>query len=457
MNRTHALLALAAVLTLFTTLDLGRSRLFRPEVVQPRGTSQSKVLSLEVKSSHALAPAEGGELFARVDLKAVADEREAPRAPVRMVLVLDRSGSMHGEKMEQARTAALHMVDLLRDGDSLGIVHFGTGVESHRVVRTDVEGRAMLRAFLTQMQDEGSTNISGALEAARALLTEAGAGPGNQRIVLVSDGQPTAGITDTAGLTRLAGTLHEAGIAVSAMGVGVDFNSTLMTTLAEVGGGFYAYLNQARELDGVLKQEVDQARAVVARNVVLRLTPAPGVQVLDVPGRTFTRRDGALLVQLPDFAPGATAQVFVQLATQANAVPERGVLSLQLDDVDARSGARGVTTAGLALPTGGAAAFEASRDEEVYASGLRAVGGRQMVLAAQAFKEGNRDQAFAMLDNVRRLFGKSADALAGDSEVTTKTLERWRGIGSNDSAAIGHEANSLEKKSMKSFGQNNTY
>jgi Ca-activated chloride channel family protein len=457
MNRTHALLALAALLTLFTALDLGRSQLFRPEVVQPRGTSQSKVLSVELKSSHAVAPAEGGELFVRVDLKAAADAQKAQRAPVRMVLVLDRSGSMHGEKMEQARTAALHMVDLLGDDDSLGIVHFGTGVESHRVVRTDAEGRELLRAFLTQMRDEGSTNISGGLEAARQLLAEAGGAAGNKRIVLVSDGQPTTGITDTPGLTRLVSALHETGIAVSALGVGTDFNSALMTTMAELGGGFYAYLNQASQLDEVLGQEVNQARAVVARNVTLQLTTPPGVQVLDVPGRTFARSSrGSILVQLPDFTPGSTAQVFVQLQTQSHAVPERGLISLQLDDVDARTGAQGVTLAGLALPTGSAAAFEASRDEEVYASGLRAVGGRQMVLAAQAFKEGRRDQAFAMLDNVRRLFGKSADALAGSDNIAN-TLDRWRSIDSNDSAAIGHEANSLEKKQMKSFGNNNTY
>lgn len=457
MNKTHAFLLLAAVLILVTSVDAVRGRFLRPDVSSTPTVSGSNVLTLSVATSHGLIKAGGGELFARVDLQAIAPPREPFRAPVRMVLVLDRSGSMNGQKLSQARSAALEMVDLMEPQDALGIVHFGTDVTSHAVVRTDAEGRAQLRSFLAEMQDSGSTNISGGLEAARQLLMEESAVDASRRIVLVSDGQPTTGITDTAGLTALAGSLHAAGIAVSALGVGVDFNSTLMTQLAEVGGGFYAYLNQARELDEVLGKELGQARAVVARSVVLKLTPASGVSVVDVPGRTWTVHGDTLRVQLPDFVPGATAQVFVHLRTRDTATPETGLLGLALDDVDARTGKASVTTASVALALGSAEDFEASRNEAVYAAGLRAQGGRQMVLAAQAFKEGRREQALAMLEGVRNLFGRSSNALAGDSAEAGQAIERWRTMDARDRGAISDESLTVERKQMKSFGNNNTY
>ncbi len=457
MNRTHAFFALAAALTLsaaFPSLGHWWTRRHQPPVA-PAGRADvtGGTLKLDAALSHA-RPLEGGSTYARYDVRASDARLSSKPQPVQMALVVDRSGSMSGQKLDRAKAAAHALIDLLAEDDSLAVVTFGSDVTALPMTRADLEGKGVLHGFVNQIADSGSTNISGALLHAQALLNHA-SGEAIRRVVLMSDGQPTEGMTREEDLVGLAAQMHEGRLAVSALGIGTDFNGPLMQHLAERGGGFYAYLNDPSRLTEVLQLELTQARGAVARNVALKLTLKGETSLVQVAGREVVRNGDEVTVPLPDFAPGQNARAFVELKVPAGA-PQLQV-DARLEYVDVEAGAGKVTpTAHLAAnTTDDRAVYDASKDAAVASDCIAAIGATQMVAAAAAFERGDRQSAFAFLGNARNIFAMSADSLAGDIDDATATQKRWEQT--HDAEAIRHESLNLTRKKMANFGMANSY
>ncbi|HEY0881559.1 MAG TPA: VWA domain-containing protein, partial [Archangium sp.] len=191
MNRTRLLLGSALTLSLVALVSFVTKP--RPAVA-PRGTNvvaKQGALKLELSPSHTAVSTRGTEVFAEL---VVTLEGEAPMvkdAPVAMALVLDVSGSMSGQKLEDARRAAHRLVELLTERDELAVVSFGSDVQVFERRPVNEESRAFFHRAIDGLAASGSTNISGGVEAGWRALRGAG---GGRRLVLVSDGQPTVGL-----------------------------------------------------------------------------------------------------------------------------------------------------------------------------------------------------------------------------------------------------------------------
>lgn len=457
MTRTRALFCLAAALTLTAALEPA-TRWWRhfhqaPVKVASHADATGGALRLEAALSHG-RPLEGGSTYVRYSVRASDAGLEGRPQAVELALVVDRSGSMAGQKLQRARAAALALVELLHEDDQLAVVTFGSDVTELGLTRADEPGKIRLRAFINAMQDSGGTNISGALNRAQALLGNASSGAA-RRVVLVSDGQPTEGLTQERELVQLAVALHESKLAVSALGVGSDFNGPLMQHLAEHGGGYYAYLNDSERLTEVLQLELAQARGAVARNVSLRLTLPDGAQVVQVAGREVVTNKDEAMVPMMDFGPGQSAQAYVELRVPA------GASSLQIDarleyfDANTQCPVVSGTARLAAETTDDVKVADASKESSVASECVRAVGATQMVAAAAAFERGDRQSAFSFLGNARSIFAMSADTLAGDIDEASVTQKRWEQT--HEPSAVRHEALNLGKKKMADFGMNNAY
>ncbi|MBL8921479.1 MAG: VWA domain-containing protein [Myxococcaceae bacterium] len=449
MNRTTALLATAAVLTVVALLSQGPRAPSRPAgrsvvPVATPVTATGGTLSFTAASTHQLLSTTGGDAWAVIDVtaatQAIAEQR------VSLAVVIDVSGSMVGPKMEQARHAARSLVNRLGDGDHLALVAFSDAAQTWPLTRMDSDGRAQALAWIDQLSPGGSTNIGAGLEAAELALR---ASSDSRRLVLVSDGKATAGDIDRSSLERRAMATHERGTTVTAVGVGADFDPGLMRGMAQAGGGFYGDLRQPEALEVVLAQELALARRPLARNVTLELAPGPGVTVVSAAGRTLL---AGSTVWLPDFASGATARVLVKLRHG----PGLGSITLLQPKLSWTnlSGAREAVEAGVQVARSeDTGAVASSRDEALYADVARAFGNEQLVLASEALERGDRASALGMLDHARALFGTSADALAGEEAVVADTRRRWES-GRYDSRT---EAKDTMKKTLKSFGESNNY
>ncbi len=446
MHRTVLLFTTAGVLTLLAlAAQLPRPRLSSPTPAVPVSSGPG-ALSVKVTPAQGLLSEAGGPTWAIIDVSTSDDEVAAQ--PVSLALVIDTSGSMRGEKLQQARDAARRLVAQLHEGDELALVAFGESARTLPRRRMSEAGRAAALAFIDALEADGGTNLSDGLTAGAQALVEA---QGSRRLVLVSDGRPTVGLTVSQQLANAASVIHERGVTVTAIGVGDDFDSALMQRLAQQGGGFSGDLRRAEALELVLGLELQQARHPVARNVVLALRLSAGATVEQVAGREVMFSNDGPHVALPDLTPSQGARVLVRLAVGAGDQPL--TLSPELSWTDP-SGARQARAVSVTLFRDfDEAKVSASRDEVAWADLARGFGNAQLVAAAEAITRGDHGTAFSMLEDARRLFGTSADALAPEVLELGRTEARWR-AGSIDPK---FEARDLTRKSLSSFGQTNSY
>lgn len=258
------------------------------------------------------APGSNEAVWMDVALKASGIQQ---RAPLTAVLVVDRSGSMAGDKIDAARMAAERFVNGLRDGDALGVITFGTDVTVELPVATiDASTRGRALAVVRRIEEGGGTNIDGGLSAARHMLRGADLSGRVGRVVLLSDGRPTEGDRREGTLVGHAAELRGQGIVTSTLGLGLDYNEDLMEHIAVEGGGRYHYMRHGAQLAQILADELEQASAVVAAGTKLYLpNTIAGLQVLDVPGARVLRSADRIAVDVGDLAAGEERHVLVKL------------------------------------------------------------------------------------------------------------------------------------------------
>jgi|694.fasta_scaffold06403_2 Ca-activated chloride channel family protein len=148
-----------------------------------------------------------------------------------IVLVLDKSGSMRGEKMEQARNALLYVLKNLSSKDRFSVIVYDGQVQSFKdeLVEANDTNRESAMAFVRQLEASGSTNIDLALETAFRAVA------GSEHpsyIVFLSDGEPTVGVKDPRQIVANATSSNKNRARVLSFGVGHDVNSRLLDQLS---------------------------------------------------------------------------------------------------------------------------------------------------------------------------------------------------------------------------------
>jgi Ca-activated chloride channel family protein len=415
-----------------------------PRVATNTGDSP---LHVTVRAAQPLVSTNGADTWAEVEVSLGERAKVATNQPVSVALVLDHSGSMAGNKLEDARRAAHELVNRLSARDEFALVSFETTVSYTALRRMDDAGRAAMHGSIDQVFAAGGTNISEALRAGAQVLTQA---TGVRRLVLVTDGHPTEGISDGAALADVVSGVHGQGVTVTALGVGADYDGMMMQHLAERGGGMYGYLADPSALELVLGKELEAARAQCSRNVTLALSVGEGLEVVELAGRLPLRRGRTTTLQLANLRAGEPTTVFARLRTaptfEGRSLPlSAEVTWTSLDEVTHS----GVAALSLVTVEDEAQAV-ASRESAVFERGVSAFASTQLVAAAAAFERGDTSGANSMLESARSLFGMSANALAGEAEV-----RHVRGLSGQSGDQLRHSARDLERKNLVNFGREN--
>lgn len=244
---------------------------------------------------------------------------EAPpregRVPVNLAFVVDRSGSMAGDKIEKAREAAIQGIRALRIEDRFAVVAYDDQVEVV-VPSTEAtpESRAEAERRIAAIDERGSTDLCGGWtagcdEVARALGTDAVG-----RCLLLTDGLANQGVTEPGILAARADDLRRRRIATSALGIGADFDEALLAAMAEAGGGNFHFVKGAAQIPGFLAAEVGEALAVTAREVALVVEAGPGVRVASLNGFPCTREGGTWRVEIGALFGGQVIDPVLRLA-----------------------------------------------------------------------------------------------------------------------------------------------
>jgi Ca-activated chloride channel family protein len=196
-----------------------------------------------------------------------------------VILVLDTSGSMRGEKIEQARSALDYCLEHLNKGDRFNVITFGSTVKSFRddLVPLAKDTLTAAREFVENVVANGQTNIAGALEKALA----GKATPGRERIMIfLTDGAPTVGERAPDKILEQVKKANTAGTKVFVMGVGHDVNAHLLDRLAEVTDGSSEFVAPREELDAKVATLYDRLSHPVLSGVSVSFAEAGAKSVL---------------------------------------------------------------------------------------------------------------------------------------------------------------------------------
>lgn len=248
-----------------------------------------------------------------------------PRAPATLQIVLDRSGSMAGDRLDGAKTALLTLIDRLDPTDNLGVIAFDNTVEI--VVPTGpLSNKHAVKAAIAAVEAGGSTDLSGGylrgLQEARRV-----AGPAGATLLLISDGHANAGVTDPERLGPVAADAHTHGVTTSTLGFGLGYDEVLLAALACGGSGNELFAPDADTAGALIAGEIDGLLDQVAQAVSLQIHLTPHVKTLtlfnDLPRVTLPHGVG---VELGTFYTGETRRLM--LSFEVPSVAALGLLDV---------------------------------------------------------------------------------------------------------------------------------
>ncbi len=371
------------------------------------------------------------------------DAKVAP--PLNLAIVVDRSGSMKGERIARAIDAGVGIVERMRDGDTITVVSFDTA--ANVVVPPTSLGssnRASVESAIRGIRIGGDTCISCGLETAAAQLRSAPIAAASERvtrIILLSDGATNHGVVDLPGLRGIAGRMRDRGCSISTIGVDVDFDEKVMAALATESNGRHYFVASAAGLPAIFAQEFDSLAASVAQDAEMTVELAPGVEVEQVLDRTFRRENagGVERVIIPFGVLGAkqekTALLKVRVPTDHDGDTPVAKVSLAYRDLLARSDRREDGQLGLLVKSDGtaqtdldpfvAARLERSRTaqtlttaNELFAKGLVAEADEKLATRAAELKAaGRRPMSIAKPGDAARLEADFGNQVAAVSEA----------------------------------------
>jgi Ca-activated chloride channel family protein len=224
-------------------------------------------------------PVTGAEqaVYALVDIKA-GGGKVFGSMPANFGLVLDRSGSMDGEKMNNLKEAVGYVVDHLNDGDLVSVTIFDDQVET-LIPSQPAKNREAIKAALAKVIPRGGTQISDGLKAGLAEVKK-GYSPGRvNRVLLLTDGQTW---DDEDACLRLAEEAGKQGVAITSIGIGEEWNEKLLLQIAEKSLGNSHWIQNPIAILDTFRQEVEGMQSVAASNLKVTARMGQGAKPVRV-------------------------------------------------------------------------------------------------------------------------------------------------------------------------------
>ena len=201
-------------------------------------------------------------------------ENPAGRIPLDLSLVLDRSGSMHGEKLSCVKEAARELLRALCPEDTVSVTAYNDRVATLAPATNVGDDSESLLAAVDRIESAGTTALCDGYVKAGECAAAVASNSRLSRILLLTDGLANEGITDPDRIAEVVDRFMGQGVGTSTIGVGESYNEELLAKMAERGGGSTYFLRSPREAAEVFAEELRDLSSVDARDIVVRFVPA---------------------------------------------------------------------------------------------------------------------------------------------------------------------------------------
>ena len=335
------------------------------------------------------------------------------RPPLNLALVIDRSGSMRGQKLSQARKAARFLANELTARDRLAIATFESEVNV-LVPSQPVTDPHRFIAAINTIHSGGCTALfdgwlAGATQVAQNLLPQ-----GLNRVLLLSDGQANEGLTNHDDIAGQVAGLTARGISTSAFGLGDGFDENLMGAMAAAGDGTLAFIESPEQLADLYASELKGLANTAGRKVSIGIRTTNGAELVDVLNDLPTSATGNY--QLPNLRAGQNLNVVLRLSLPAWA-PNQDIASVRLAWDSPDSPDRQELIAQLTLPVKTHAELEGMDVDPVVAEQCALMeANRQRRRAIALLDRGDVDGAEETLGAAMALFDELGDSPLAQEE-----------------------------------------
>jgi Ca-activated chloride channel family protein len=369
------------------------------------------------------------------------------RNPLHLSLVIDRSGSMSGRPLAEARHCAEFVLDGLTATDRLSLVVYDDGIETLLPAVPVAENREVIRHAIRQIASGGSTNLHGGWLQGLDTLRPHVSAQSVSRVILLSDGCANAGLVEPQAIWAQCAEAAAAGIGTSTYGLGSSFNEDLMIGMARSGHGASYYGESAADLMDPFREEFDLLNALCARRLQLEVEPAPGVKVTMLNAYVAAAPNAWAM---PDLAYGGEAWALLRLKVPQRVLAAAGVdgaavalgtIAWRYTGIDGEP--RAIQPQALSLPVLPAVAFGAISEDELV---LRRIGELE---AAELQVKARRAAMAGDWDTVMRLLRK-AERLGGDNPWIAAVVAELRKLAERRDEAVFAKASAYGSHRMHS-------
>lgn len=356
------------------------------------------------------------------------------RPPVNVAIVLDKSGSMHGEKLAKAKEAAIMVIDRLRSDDIVSVVAYDSLV-TVLTPATKVSDKASIYAAISSLSAGSNTALFAGVSKGAAEVRKFLERGRVNRIILLSDGLANEGPSSPGDLAELGASLIKEGISVTTIGLGLDYNEDLMAALARKSDGNHMFAEKAQDLASAFEREFGDVLSVVANNVDVKIQCMPGVRPVRALGREVNIAGQHVYANLNQLYSSQTKYILLEVEVSSGSVGtstpvaqvEVSYINLATNTIDHLQGSVAVTA------TDSQAIVTAHENREVMEAVVFQVSAERNALAMRLRDEGRIEEGKReLLRNLKYLEDHGAKDIPwfADNAVQLKQMDsddwEWR-------------------------------
>lgn len=421
------------------------------------GHTQARTVVCRVELDRPVLPAESEQTaVVKVALDAPEAPADAERPPVNLAVVLDRSGSMGGHKIEKAKQAAIEALRRLSARDLFSLVIYNHQVQT--VVPAQSAGNAeSIEARIRGIESSGNTALFGGVsQGAAEVRKNVNDRRYVHRILLLSDGLANVGPDSPADLGRLGAALIKEGISVTTVGVGTDYNEDLMTQLSQASDGNTYFAKTGDDLPRIFAEELGDVLAIVAKRVILEIECPAGLRPVRIIGREGSIRGNRVEIHLNQLYGGQQKYALVEVAvppSTRDTSREVAVATCSYDSVlsHRRETASGRVTARFTQSTKEVIASANKQVQVDYANVLTAIAKDKAVELAD---QGKKEEAVQVFDSNASVLEGIGTTYGNDVVIDISGLNLTHGVelkkkGMTKSLRKGFRSDSYQERNQQ--------
>ncbi|EFK10383.1 von Willebrand factor type A domain protein [delta proteobacterium NaphS2] len=282
-----------------------------------RATKAYKKVGCKIELDRGVLPAENPQnVVVKVTLDAPAPPSRMERPPVNIAIVLDRSGSMSGQKLEKAKQAAIEALRRLGQKDMFSVIVYDHNVKTI-VPAQSARNVEWIESRIRGIGPGGNTALFGGVSQGASEVRKNLSNKYVHRIILLSDGLANVGPSSPEDLGRLGAALIKESISVTTIGVGTDYNEDLMARLSQNSDGNTYFVESSRDLPKIFAAELGDVLNVVAKKVSVIIQCPNGVEPVRIIGRDGRINGGTVALSLNQLYGGQEKYVLVEVRVPA--------------------------------------------------------------------------------------------------------------------------------------------